>query len=116
MKELIDSFSTIIDRYVVVKDQENPKITELKIRIVFTDQSILEYSEVNVIQNQKRKYSFQWMKADFQLLVRWDNASHHTHISTHPHHKHIQDEKNILESDEMTLEKVLKEIEEKLTR
>jgi hypothetical protein len=115
MKELIDSFSAIIDRYEVVKDQVNPKITELKIRIVFADQSILEYSEVNVIQIQKRKYSFQWMEAGYQLLVRWDNASHHTHIATHPHHKHVQDEKNILESDEMTLEKVLKEIETKLT-
>lgn len=115
MKELIDSFSAIIDRYEVVKDQENPKISELKIRIIFTDQSILEYSEVNVIPIQKRKYSFQWMETDYQLRVRWANASHHTHIATHPHHKHVRDEKNILESDEMTLEKVLKEIEGKLT-
>ncbi len=114
MNELIDSFSHIIDSHTVLRERENPKILELKIRIVFTDQSVLEYSEINVFQPPKRKYSFQWMKADFQLLVRWDNALHHPHIATHPHHKHVDEEKNILESPEMTLEKVLQEIEGRL--
>ncbi len=54
------------------------------------------------------------MKADYQLLVRWDNALHHPHIATHPHHKHVDDEKNILESAERTLETVLHEIEGRL--
>ena len=111
MNELIDSFSRIIDTYVIVKDRQNPKITELKIRIFFTDQSILEYTEVNVIQLTKRKYSFQWMRPDYRLRVRWDNASYHPHLATYPHHKHVNEEKNILESAEMTLEMVLQEIE-----
>ena len=115
MKELIDSFSHIIESYVVLKDRESPKITELKIRVVFVDQSILEYTEINVIQLTKRKYSFQWMRPDFQLLVRWDNALHHPHIATHPHHKHVDEEKNILKSAEMTLEMVLQEIEDQLS-
>lgn len=115
MNELIDSFSHIIESYKVLLDRENPKFTELKIRVAFIDQSILEYTEVNVIPLSKRKYAFQWMKADYQLLVRWDNALHHPHIATHPHHKHVDDEKNILESDEMTLEKVLQEIEDRLS-
>lgn len=115
MNELIDSFSHIIDSYVVLQDRENPKITELKIRIVFSDQSILEYTEVNVIQLNKRKYSFQWMRPDYQLLLRWDNALHHPHIATYPHHKHVDEEKNILESAEMTLKMVLQEIEGNLS-
>ncbi|GHB57376.1 toxin-antitoxin system TumE family protein [Persicitalea jodogahamensis] len=115
MKELIDSFAHIIDSYEVLKDQENPKITELKIRIFFIDQSILEYTEVNVIQPTKRKYSFQWMKPDYKLLVRWDNAFHHPHIATHPHHNHVNEEKNILESPEMTLMMVLQEIDDRIS-
>ncbi len=55
MNEVIDSFSHIIESYGVVLDREKPKVTELKIRITFTDQSILEYTEINVIPLSKRK-------------------------------------------------------------
>jgi len=116
MNEWLDSFSHIIESHVVLKDRENPKISELKIRIVFKDQSLLEYTEVNVIPLRKRKYAFQWMKPDYQLLVRWDNALHHPHVATYPHHKHVDEEKNILESAEMTLEMVLKQIEDSLSK
>ncbi|WP_373515955.1 DUF6516 family protein [Persicitalea sp.] len=116
MKELFDSFSHIIDSNEVLKERESPKILEVKIRVIFIDQSILEYSEINVLSLLKRKYAFQWMKPDYRLLVRWDNALHHPHISTYPHHKHVDEEKNIFESAEMTLELVLQEIETHLLK
>jgi len=40
--------------------------------------------------------------------MRWDNAPHHSHISTYPHHKHTPD--GIFESTELSLEDVLASI------
>jgi hypothetical protein len=38
-----------------------------------------------------RKYSFHWQKKSGEMISRWDNAPHHTHISTFPHHRHLLD-------------------------
>ncbi len=51
------------------------------------------------------------MDSNFELKIRWDNALHHRHIATFPHHKHVEDENKIEESEEMTLEVVLSFIE-----
>lgn len=115
MNELVDTCSQIIDSYIVLKERGNPKISELKTWIVFTGQFLFEYSEIIVTQPPKGKYSFQWMKADYQLLMRWNKALHHPYLATHPHHKHVDDEKNILASSEMTLEMALQEIEVRLS-
>lgn len=50
------------------------------------------------------------MNAKFKLITRWDNANHHKHISTYPHHIHIGAENNIVESIDITLNDVLIEI------
>ena len=54
------------------------------------------------------------MNAKFELITRWDNANHHKHISTYPHHKHIGAENNIVESIDITLNDVLIEIRESI--
>lgn len=51
------------------------------------------------------------MNVEGSLRVRWDNAPHHTHIATHPHHKHVGDETIIEPSEEMSLDAVLGIIE-----
>ena len=75
-----------------------------KLQIIFIDHSILIAREFS--SQEERNYSFHWMNKDKNLIIRWDNAPYHKQVSTHPHHKHIQN--NINESQEITLEEVLK--------
>jgi hypothetical protein len=74
-----------------------------RLRIIFSDGSLLFAKEY--IDPDERNYSFHWQKADNQMVMRWDNAPHHTNISTFPHHKHCGE--NILENTEISLKDVL---------
>ncbi len=111
MNKIIEQFWDIIQDFRCVQERSDSKISELKIRIIFRDNSILEHTEIKVHDIQKRKYSFQWMTASYDLIIRWDNAFHHSQITTFPHHKHIGDEKNIVESNDISLLEVLLEIQ-----
>jgi hypothetical protein len=53
-------------------------------------------------------YSFHWQETDGRLIVRWDNAPHHSQVETYPHHMHT--EEDIKESYSITINDVLKEI------
>lgn len=113
-EEVFDRFAHLIRSRRVLSDHRDRHLSEYKARIILADGSIVEFTEILVHGIQKRKYSFQWMTGQFELLVRWDNASHHRHISTFPHHKHIGDENRIEASSEMYLTDVLQYISERL--
>jgi hypothetical protein len=55
-----------------------------------------------------RRYSYHISKGS-ELIIRWDNAPHHKQIKTFPHHKHVGE--TILESGDMEIEVVLRELE-----
>jgi hypothetical protein len=80
---------------------------EFRVRLKIVDTSILEITEIFVFDVNKRKYSFQWMTENYELKIRWDNALHHQQISTFPHHKHIEQEENIQESEEPSMIEIL---------
>ncbi|ADB42221.1 toxin-antitoxin system TumE family protein [Spirosoma linguale] len=113
---VLDLFNHLIQDRRVLTNRHDNQISEYKARLTLTDGSLLEFSEINVLGIQKRKYAFQWMTASFDLLMRWDNALHHRHISTFPHHKHVGDELTIEPSEEMFLEDVLALIDNQLLR
>jgi len=56
-----------------------------------------------------RRYAYHISKRS-ELIVRWDNAPHHKNLKTYPYHKHIG--KTILESNEVDIEVILKELEQ----
>jgi len=114
MNEIVAQFLDVIQSSSVIQERQDSKIVERKLRVVFIDGSILEYTEILIHDINKRKYAFQWMDSTYNLLIRWDNASHHRHISTFPHHKHVGDEKTILESFDVSLLEVLTEINSQL--
>jgi len=58
----------------------------LKCRADLKDSSTLHITESSVAG--KNKYSYHWQDAQNQLVVRWDNAPHHHHLPTFPHHRH----------------------------
>lgn len=107
MEEILEKYQSIIQSQRILLNRKDNQISEFKARFILKDDSILEFSEVIIFGIGKRKYSYQWMNSDFKLKIRWDNALHHRHISTFPHHKHAGNEDKIEESEEMTLEKVL---------
>jgi len=54
------------------------------------------------------RYAYHISKGS-ELIIRWDNAPHHKQIQTFPHHKHVGE--TILESNEMEIEVILRELE-----
>ena len=111
---ILEQFRHIITAVNVMSDRHEARLSELKIRYVLIDASVLVYSDTILPRLEKRKYAFQWMNADGSLRVRWDNAPHHPHIATYPHHKYVGDEAIIEPSEEMSLDAVLRTIEELL--
>ncbi len=53
------------------------------------------------------RYSYYWLTATNELKVGWDNAPHHTHLETFPHHKHVSRQHNLQPSSETRLEEVM---------
>ena len=53
------------------------------------------------------RYSYYWLTAANALKIGWDNAPHHTRLSTFPHHKHIGAQENLQPSSETCLEDVM---------
>ncbi len=52
-------------------------------------------------------YSYYWLTSDNELKIGWDNATHHTHLETFPHHKHVEHRNNLQPSSETCLEGVM---------
>jgi hypothetical protein len=77
-----------------------------KIKIGIQDGSLLFAREF--YNQNERHYSFHWQDANGVMLVRWDDAPHHRHLTTFPCHKHIKDQ--VVESLPVGLPQVLQEI------
>jgi hypothetical protein len=77
-----------------------------KIKIGIQDGSLLFAREF--YNQNERHYSFHWQDANGVMLVRWDDAPHHRHLTTFPYHKHIKDQ--VVESLPVGLPQVLQEI------
>jgi hypothetical protein len=59
--------------------------------VYFASDARLEFSEIVVIEQRhlvKQEYRYQFVQSGVAIF-RYDNAPHHPHITTHPHHKHV---------------------------
>lgn len=77
-----------------------------RLKIQFENRSVLFVREY--VDEKERSYAFHWQDEDNQMIVRWDNAPHHQHILTFPHHKHTPE--GIFENSEIALLDVIKVI------
>ena len=57
--------------------------------------------------NTLGRYSYYWLTSAGELKIGWDNAPHHTHLMSFPHHKHIGRKDNLHDSLEVCLEDVM---------
>lgn len=77
-----------------------------RLAIRFKNHTILFVREY--VDETERTYSFHWQDQNNQMIARWENAPHHRHISTFPHHKHTPE--GVVENSEIALPDVLEDI------
>jgi Family of unknown function (DUF6516) len=82
----------------------------LRVRVEIIDGSLLYVREA--IFPHTSKYSYHWQTRTGEMLLRWDNAPHHSTIPTHPHHKH--DGERIGPAVRVSIEDVLAELATRL--
>lgn len=98
-------------------DQDKPDNDqgEFQAKIQFYDQSSLKAFERVSLEDGtiiKDDYSYHYQKSDNDLIFRYDNAPHHPEIETHPHHKHVGSDENVIAAQPPDLSDVLNEIDE----
>ena len=91
----------------------------IKVRLLLVDESILEITEYVHAEEENfaeiKRYTYHWMSASGQLLLRWDNVRHYPKLAGFPHHLHDHDEKQVVPSEPMTLFKALQQIGEAIS-
>jgi len=113
ISNILKSFSDIIAHLEVRRFEAEGNDSALQLEITFYDGNKL-YVRDYIIAAQKRKYAYHWQDKSGRLLVRWDNAPHWPEIETYPHHKHVDNEKNVLASSETDFQEVLNVIRSRM--
>ena len=85
-----------------------------KLKVILTDGSTLRISEQHY-RDTLEQYAYYWLDVDNRLLVGWDNAPHHSHLSSFPHHKHVGSQDNRQPSEETSPEEILSVIRARLS-
>lgn len=82
----------IVDGFQIRRERATVIDGHLRVRIVLSDGSLLEFSEyVERTQQggmQVLVYSYHWESADGNLIRRWDNTPHYPDLPGSPHHVH----------------------------
>ncbi|MFN6143046.1 MAG: DUF6516 family protein [Pseudanabaena sp.] len=106
----------IVQKFELETEARADYIGFIRVIVYFQDGTILHIREfVDVeLSIDRGKYSYQYMDQDDRLIFRYDNAPHHQklNISTFPHHKHQQQENNIVSSNAPFIEEICQEIEQ----
>ena len=102
--------SPVVQSYKIIDYKAWSTGSYIKMTIMISNGSVLHVREYN--DERERHYSFHWQDPQSVLLMRWDNAPHHSHLSTFPHHKHHY--QSVEESTDISLEEVLQHIEARL--
>ncbi len=84
----------------------------LRIRLHFSDQSLLEISEAIVLMGEEPRwlsYRYHYQSPRAGVVFRYDNAPHHPEVSTYPDHKHTGD--IVLASPHPSIAQILAEVQ-----
>ena len=84
----------------------------LRIRLCFADNSVLEISEAVTLTAGTLNwlsYRYHYQTAGGTLIFRYDDAPHHPELRTYPDHKHTA--VAVVDSTRPTIEQMLKEIQ-----
>lgn len=105
--------SPLVHSSNILFDKRTKQAGFLRGGLYFSDGSRLHFRELVEVQVSivRLMYSYHYQKADGTLIFRYDDAPHHRHLPNFPHHKHINEERNIIWTEAPDLERVLQEIE-----
>ena len=112
--EMLFVYSPIVSEYFVRARDVREREGYIRIRARLSNGDILEGFEFIVAINSTISiltYRIQWQTADAQLKRRWDNAEHHRHIETFPHHVHVGVLEEVQPSEPMSIQRALEIIE-----
>lgn len=91
VKDCILADSFVVD-FKIIKYVDRSKNGHMRARVVFSDDSNLEFSEfIEQSTNDEIRpvtYSYQWSGKNGNLIRRWDNANHFPKLKNFPHHIH----------------------------
>ena len=100
----LKQFAEIISAYDISKYRQYGGAYEFVAVIHFIDNSSLHIRDYLFLDGS-RKYAFHWQNQQQNMIHRWDNAEHYTHLPSFPFHVHTPD--GVEDSPPMTLLKVL---------
>jgi len=107
------SHSRLVQNVPHFEHRINGDVEQFKAQVLLRDGSRLHINEV-WLDGNLHKYAYYWLTAASDLLQGWDNAPHHPHVSTHPHHTHTSD--GVTESTIHSLSEVLSVLESRIRR
>jgi hypothetical protein len=84
----------------------------LRIRLCFSDKSLLEISEAILIAGGEPlwlSYRYHYQNQLGEVVFRYDNVPHHAEISSYPEHKHA--EGTVVASSHPSIEALLEEVQ-----
>ncbi len=106
-----------IQEISIEQDKPDNDQGEFRANINFYDRSSLKaFERVSLEDGEiiKDDYSYHYQKSDNSLVFRYDNAPHHPEIETHPHHKHVGSDENVIAAQPPDLSDMLNEIDDNL--
>jgi len=109
----IASIWSILAEFVVEVTIPRVDYHAFKLKVTLADGSTLRISE-QYYGDALERYAYYWLGADNRLLIGWDNAPHHSHLSSFPHHKHVGSQDNKQPSEKTTPEAILAAIRARL--
>jgi hypothetical protein len=109
----IASIWSILAEFVVEVAVPRVDYHAFKLKVVLADGSTLRISE-QYYRDTLEQYAYYWLDVNNCLLIGWDNAPHHPHLPSFPHHKHVGSQDNRQPSEETTPEEILAAIRARL--
>jgi hypothetical protein len=94
--------------------EEADELSKFNAKLRFYDESQLEAFEALLEEYRrvvKSRYSYHYQNSEGKLIFRYDNAPHYPEIETHPHHKHVGSDENVIAAQPPDLSDVLNEID-----
>ena len=88
--------------------KNNPDTGHFRLKGFLSETDFIEIFEFYFSGNLL-KYSYAYIKKNISIL-RYDNSPHHKDLKSFPHHKHVKDSINVLESP--SLKEFVRELKE----
>lgn len=118
---ILTSRQELVLEYLHIDEIIPGQVGMIEGRLRFWDNSLLEFTEAIATHNMilaKTRYAYHYQNEKEHLIFRYDNAPHHPEVKTFPHHKHVMNLVNQIETIEPAtaphLNDVLREIDQLL--